>query len=200
MTQIARTRVILSGWEGAPGVNTFHWTGVGHTDIGDVQVDAFHDILHDAYDAITGSISGDVDWSIEPMVNIFEHSTGELVGWRTQSGAVITGGGTGTGLGISRAEQICMRWVTNDVVGNRRLQGRNFFGPISSAIVDSAGQIPDATATALEGYMSGLLDPYGPRLAVWHQPPSTDPTSGAFGDVVSAVCFKHPAVLRSRRD
>ena len=79
MTQFGRTKVILSGFDGAPGVNIFNWCAPAHGDITQEHVDEFHDILNTSYDALTAYFFAlGVRWTIDSGVSVHEVDSGEM--------------------------------------------------------------------------------------------------------------------------
>lgn len=198
MTQFGRTKVLLTGFSGEPGINIYNWCASAHADIAQGDVEDFHEILSTALYAFPpGSLATGVHWEIDPTCTIHEVDDGQLVGAFVDPHAVY--GGTGSGDGDeNRATQMGIRWRTADFRNGRQVQGRTFYGPLGGGNLDTAGRISSAVAAAVPGYFSGVIDSDGPRLIVWSRPSSTHPV-GQYADVESVGVSTTPFVLRGRR-
>ena len=198
MTQFARTKVVLGGFDGAPGVNVLNWCAPAHADIEQDDVDNFNETLYDSLTALSaGTFALGVTLTIDPVVSIHEVDTGELIGIYTDAGGPwsITGSGNGS---ESRATQAGLRWFTNDFRYGRRVQGRTFWGPSSSAGIGTDGKFTSAVQTAYGSAFSGIYDGLSSRLIIWSRPSPAHPVGG-YADVVSAQLSPEPFVLRGRR-
>lgn len=199
MASIARFQVRLTGFQGAPGINTFYALDVGQTEPDQAGIDDFSDQLESMYTDLGAYLPQSVTASIAPDVDIFNVATAALEARKTIS-TVWSEAGDDVSTKTSRATMAKFRYKTDAIVGNRFLQGGPFFGPISDAAIDTDGSILPAFASAIPGAHDGLLDVVGPlRLAVWAQP-GGNRTEGLHGYVQSVSVMPVPAVLRSRRD
>jgi len=199
MTQFARTIVELEGYDGAPGVNIFNWCGPAHADITQSYVNDFNETLSEAFDAVTAAGWADgVVVTINPNVGVHEVDTGDLVGGFIDEGGPYTWTGTGDGE-ESRATQLGFRWLTNDFRNGRRVQGRTFFGPAPSGVLDATGNVAAGIRSTLPPFFDGIIDGLGGRLIVWSRPTPGN-TDGAYADVVSCTIAPKPFILRGRRD
>ena len=199
MTQFGRTKVILSGFDGAPGVNLFNWCAPAHGDITQEHVDEFHDILNTSYDALTAYFFAlGVRWTIDSGVSVHEVDSGEMVGVFTDGGGPYTEVSIGTGK-ESRATQVGLQWLTSDFRYGRRVRGRTFLGPIASDCLDTDGNVTVEYRASIPGLFEGIFDEAAPRLIVWSRP-SPAHTTGAYADVVACTVAERPFMLRGRRD
>lgn len=198
MTQFARTKVVLAGFEGAPGVNIMNWCAPAHLDIDQGDVDNFHDILNTALVACSAAdvFADAMTWTIDPAVSVHEVDTGELVGAFTDGGGPYTGGGSGSG-NESRATQLGIRWYTADFRDGRRVQGRTFLGPLASDALESTGAIKSTFQSSIAAAMSGVIDVLGPRLIIWSRP-KPGPVAGQYADVTAVTVAPRPFTLRGR--
>lgn len=197
MTDMAVTKVELTGFVGAPGLNTFHWCAPAHGEITQTHVDDFHDQLATSYAAIAQLFASGVTWTILPDVDILEAETGTLIGALTYTGEeTMTGSGSGND-NVSRASQVGFRWITSDIIDGRRVLGRTFMGPASGDVFENNGSIIAAGQAAWPPFFSGIFDAGTARLVVWHRPKGASP--GQVSDVNSCVIAPQPFVLRSRR-
>jgi len=200
-----RVRVILDGWQGGPGINTFHFRS--SVALPSDSLDTVADMLSAAYYSLALYLVPGLTMRVDPIVDVFRDDTGELVRGESLDAPATVTMTSGAG-GISRATQIVARFGTNDVKHGRRLVGRTFIGPASGQALGGDGLVTSACRTAVQGAFDGLLDVVGDlRLVVWHRPrpepenPGDPPArAGDNGLVTSVTALPKPGVLRSRRD
>jgi hypothetical protein len=199
MTQFARTKVTLEGFDGAPGVNIFNWCAPVHADITQAFVDDFNETLATSFTALTAAaFASGVGWTVDPTVTVHEVDTGDLVGVFTAAGGPWVGTGSGGG-DESRATQAGLRWQTNDFRNGRRVQGRTYLGPIASDALAGSGQMSSAVRTDFPIAFEGIYDGLASRLIVWSRPTLAHPV-GAYADVVGCTVAPFPFTLRGRRN
>lgn len=201
MSIICRTRVELTGWSGAPGVNTWYWVtpvspGVPST----THVDDIHDEISAYYDGVTSILKPGVTWRIDPVVQYLNDTDGEVQGIVTQTGDVHTFESTATSGNESPAVQVLLRFNTSDYIGGRNVKGRLFIGPLSDSAVSEDGTLRTDVAETLDDLLVAPTSGLGARLIVWHRPSSSSSTNGQYCDVTSALHQEKLAILRSRRD
>lgn len=198
MTQFGRTKIILSGFEGAPGVNILNWCAPAHLDIDQGDVDEFHDILNTSLVACSAAdvFADAMRWTIDPVATVHEVDTGDLVGIFTDGGGPYTGTGSGSG-NESRATQLGVRWGTGDFRDGRRIQGRTFLGPVGSDAIENTGQIKATMRATIAAAFTGIIDPVSSRLIVWSRPQPGGPV-GQYADVVNVTVAPAPFTLRGR--
>lgn len=197
--QMGRCTVVLTGWEGAPGVNVIHWATMGHLDIdGEAWAD-FRVSLHQAYADSSGALVSGVHVTIPQDCHVLEVSTGDLVGVVHDDAVLNDVVGTGAG-SLSRATQILVQFHTGDVRNNRLVRGRLNLGPAPEGAFTSAGQVVPAFRTNLALAWNLIADPFAARVGIWSRPSSPGASDGQFSDVTSTTIWDKPAVLRSRRD
>jgi len=196
-----RVQYALTGWDGAPGVNTWHATrGTMTEDIGAVGLKIAQDILPIYTQAKAYCVNG---WNAVAtgVVQEFDEETGSLiaVGGYSTAGLEETSSVSTTAGNVNRATQLVMQCKTDQIRGNRILQGRQFIGPVNSIALTTSGTITTTVRSNMEAAYAAITSGLGPRLAIWGQP-STDNPVGKVGDVVAVQCLAKPGVLRLRRD
>jgi len=197
MTQFARTKLLLEGFDGAPGVNIFNWCGFAHGDITQAFVNDFHETLDASITALgAGLYAAGVTWTIDPVATVHEVDTGDLIGVFTDEGGPYTATGSGDGA-ESRATQMGIRWNTNDFRYGRRVAGRTFFGPVASDAIDTDGKIAAGVRTSVGPAFEGLYDGLASRLIVWSRPTTLHPV-GSYADVTGLTVAPVPFTLRGR--
>lgn len=114
---MGRIRVSWTGFPGAPGVNTFYATdplsAVGP--------------LHTFYDAIKTLLPANVTIQVPGDGDEINDANGALVGtWTTTAPAAVVGG---PGSSYSAPVGTVVDFLTNTVIGRRRVMGRSFIVP-----------------------------------------------------------------------
>lgn len=198
MASVARMQVVLDGFGGGKGVNTFHFLGLDNTLFDQTWVDNTAAIIRELYVANAAMFVAGTTMNIDPKASVFDDTSGALTAvYGAEWSGPVTSTNTSGNSKTSRATQACVRLITGGIVRNRILQGRHFLGPIGQGQVGSDGLIDTASATDIEQSYDGLLDFLGGYLAVWSQP--RDGRPGVAHKVVSVSCNRVPGTLRSRK-
>lgn len=199
MASIVRFRTRLTGFQGAPGINTFHALDVGQAAPDQAGIDEFATQLQSMYDDLKAYQVTSQTITMLPEVDVFDIADGTLQERMTLTTTwSITGSDSISN--TSKATHAKFRYRTDAIVNNRVLQGGIFFGPLSDAGMTATGDINTTFVNLVTSAHDGLLDVLGPlRLAVWAQP-AKDASDGQHGYVQSVSVMPVPAVLRSRRD
>jgi hypothetical protein len=200
-----RYRVILSGWQGGPGLNTF-FLRFGPGDVissGDVQQGAT-DIMA-VYTALKSFGLDGLSARVDGVVDVISDTDGILKRqWNITAPAPVNALSSGTRL--PRMTMVKCKYTTDKVIVNDKgsglLRGGIYYGPLAESGVNTGGQIDSNLITAVGSAFGGLLNelPLQPRLVVWHRPSGRGATDGDSGFVQSVTAKPVPAVLRSRRD
>lgn len=201
---VYRFKANLTGFIGAPGVNTWHMCQIG--EVGGAGVADLEDMATDiaaVYTALKANFVNTLRINIDPVVEGFDIATGNLesVHGITPPSEVA---GTATVGTLSRDTQICVRLQTDAIRGNRQVQGRHFLGPIGGAAFGSDGQISSSVRTLCSTAYGGVLDVVGDaRLVVWAQRNDElereDARAGRIGYVQAVIANATPGTLRSRK-
>lgn len=186
-TTLGRIRCVWSGFPGGPGVSTFYATDplsmVGP--------------LRTFFDGIKTLLPTDVTIQVPGAGDEIDDGTGDLIGsWSTTPPAAVVG----TSVAVYAAPNgMCVDWLTNTVRGKRRLQGRTFVVPVTTAFMQANGQ-PNSTALTTLGTagttLVGSASTAGWRI--WGRPTAT--AAGTSAVVTGSRVPTFWAVLRSRRD
>lgn len=211
MASIFRINAALSGFTGAPGVNSWYWVrSVGIGDLSPTQVGLAANAMRAFYNALLTQYPQDVKITVEPFATVLESTDGsvrDLVG-TSPAPAVVSGGGAGSQ--TSRATQMCLNLRTAVPVRRRLLRGRMFLGPLDNGAISDTGAIQAGSATGtISAYGANILNLVEVKHVVWSRPvfqKRTDPDDplvvkepGQVGQVESVDVKPLPAVLRSRR-
>lgn len=197
---LARLRVNLAGWDGAPGVNTWYFSaGTGGSWLL-ANLQEACDVVNDMYVGIHENLVPGMTVSPDPAVSYINIASGELVGVETLDNSGWGTTGAGSSGAESRATQATCAFLTDRFINGRRLQGRVFLGPLASGSLDGSGLITTGTQSGIPPLLDGIISGTGARLAVYQRPKPGVGGSGDYGDVTSIVVRPKPGILRSRRD
>ena len=185
-------RVVLQ-WSGpqvvGSAVTVLHYAG----DVGGPPSSA---AIGGAFGPFMGNFPTGLQLIIPGNGDVIEDTTGDLVdSWSTGADTTTTGGGVAT---AAAGVGACVTWNTGGIVNARRLRGRTFLVPLTSAAYDSTGTLSATAYSALQAFGTALMAT-GP-LAVWHRPTTAGGSDGTSYGVVSYRARDKVAYLSSRRD
>lgn len=205
MARLWMWRHQLTGWQGAPGVNTF-FTTVGEGLFDQAALDDTNNQFDAAYGEVMDYLAGGVQvWgSIEVLeIDVATGVIQEIHSPTTMWGHTAPG----TDDAMSRATMAKLQFHTDAIVDGRRVRGGPFLGPLGTNGLMTDGGVSTLLRNAAQDMFEGLTDVTGPfsiRLAVYQRPRTGHPTlpdrPGSFGHVQSVSMWERPAVMRSRRD
>jgi hypothetical protein len=200
MPTLARVRIALTGWDGAPGVITEHYSPGTLGTFNLVSIQDLVDEVHDRYLAQADVFLNTMYLTVDPAVELFDVATGEMTDVIVAEDAPGTVGGAGSGTSLSRATMMGIRLGTSDFRYGRRIQGRLFWGPIAGAVMHTDGHIGASQAASAAASFAASISGLGPRLCVYSRPQPLKSREGNWADVTSVTVSPVPFVLRSRRD
>jgi hypothetical protein len=192
-----RVRTTINGAQGLPGVMTFYFNGSTTTpsapDAVDVcaRVRAFCNSINTVWPStITTQVQGAVD--------LLDAATGSLVGSLAVTPPAAVAGTSPSPLPAATA--LLLRHETGVIVAGRRMAGRSFISPCSTAIM--AGGLPSSAILASASTAANVMRTGTTTSApvVWHRPGGS---GGGVGFATLTSNFSiglQFAVLRSRRD
>lgn len=127
--------------------------------------------------------------------DVIEDSTGQLVGTWTggQAGPTFGGAAAAAAAGVGS----CIAWRTGSVVNGRRLRGRTFLSPLSTAAYEADGTLTGSAITASQQVADGLMAMGG--LMIWHRPSAPGASDGMSDGVLARNVTDRVSSLRSRR-
>jgi hypothetical protein len=209
MTSIMRVRVVSTGWQGAPGLNTFYFqAGAAGETPAQTDANLCHTRVRAGFDAF--KLQCPVPWTatVSPTVDVLNTETGDLVNsFSTPPTASVIGTAP---LGfMPTATMILLRLNTSTFSDGSRIQGRAFLGPV--ALSDDADGTPTVSMNTAAIAMGEALQDAGiggvPIIGVWRRPrlaaagpPIVTARAGSFAAITSITSPDKFAVLRSRRD
>lgn len=190
MTEIARVRVALTGWDGGPGVNTFYC----------LDPNPFLEQLRTFFDAINQFIPNDVTMQVSGVGDLLEAESGDLTGaFSITAPAAVLGENAGF---FASPVGYVVHWLTPAIADGKHLRGRTFLVPIGGEGFNAGGGINTGWTATLQTAATVLCAAASDNFVVWHRPNAAldPPRVGSVGFATAAVIASKPAVLRSRRD
>lgn len=194
---IYRIRTVLSGWQGAAGLNTHYFSASATPTAAEASTVAGR--VRAAWLAAAPLFNGPTTAQVQPTVDVYDAITGFLSqSFSITAPAVVAGSATG----VQAPPQVALGivWDTATILGGRRLKGRTFIAPLSTSIVNQL--LPPASAnTQLNAYRDALIGatpPLANPAVVWHRPVN-GAGGGAFTILTGSPGTKWFSI-RSRRD
>jgi len=209
MATFLRYRPVLTGFVGAPGINTWH--GQGETLIPtSIEAQEWVDQVRAAYFAAKAYLAPGVSVVFGGEVTLHDEATGELTGVEgVTAPATVVSTSTAAEGQNPRASQSVVQLGTDVIRNGRRLKGRHFLGPASAFCFGSDGLLTTSARNGIVSAYGGVHDIAGVNLVVWGPPIYAkdafgNPTDtllapGKKGLVTSVSVSVTPGTLRSRK-
>lgn len=204
MAEVLRLTVDLNGWQGAPGMNTWHFLRSDSLNFDEEHVNSAVSMLQTCYTWWQPHLLNGMTCALRTEAQVFEPAEGTLTDFADiEFPWTVNGAGLDTAL--SRATMAVSKEMTLKVYDGRRLNGRHFIGPLNGNAITNAGQLNASVIQAVIDGLSGMTQlPLNTRLAVWHRPKKDEDGNlvrvGGAAFVNAVSCMSKPGVLRSRRD
>lgn len=151
--------------------------------------------LNALWGGLSGVLSDQYSWSIEPTARVLAPSTGTLLDVASEA-AVLAGSGAQAQEPVADASQVLTRWRTGLVVNGRFLQGRNYVPGLASGSL-SGGNITPAVVAALTDVCGDFLAASSGQFGVWHRPQGG--SGGTLAPATNGTVWGELAVQRRRR-
>ena len=198
MTTLFRLRTLLTGFPGAPGVATMYF----------LDVSTAVESVSRLWQSWAVAMPNDVTITPERTGDTIEDTTGALVGqW---VGGVVTPSQGSGGASYAAPVGAVAEWATATILDRKRLRGRTFIVPLSSANYLANGSVGPSTATGLQTSGTQFILEQSTSAVVWHRPfkgslaigtkPARPAHLGGHGLITACRVPTLAAVLRSRRD
>jgi len=185
MAQIRKIPVQWTGLTGLPGYSVFYSPSA--TDA-TASLVAF-------YTAIKGLVPTALQWQIPASGDTLDDATGILSGTWTGAGAGTVTGSGGT-VPYAGGVGAWVNWRTNAIVRGRRLRGRTFLCPLTTACFDSSGTIATTQLGTIQTAAT-VLAALG-ELVIWSRP-APGGVAGSSSLVTTSDVPDQATALRSRR-
>lgn len=199
MPEVLKVKTTWSGFVGSPGYTNLYFSefvGEGYdqsiADGAVAKTRAF-------WDGIKSTLPTTVTLTVDPVVEIVQSDTGNLVGFfNVAPPATVVGTASGNYAAVAGA---CISWGTNGVRNGRRVRGRTFIVPLAGMAYDVNGSLGSAYLGVLQTAANTLIGVSGTGdLAVWSRPSGPGASDGVSYTVESARINDKTAFLKSRRD
>lgn len=200
MTNLARVKVELSGWNGGPGVSQLTFSEGTATPWNENVIEGLVDEVNSTMLLLKTLWAPEVVVTTNPEVVIFDAATGDIQNVIVSPTPPAPFQSTASSGAASRATQITVGFKTGTWRNGRQIQGRMFLGPITGATIASDGTIALASRQAIENAFQAQVTGTGPRLCVWSRPSAAPGSDGAWADVTLVKPSARPGILSSRRD
>jgi hypothetical protein len=190
MSLIYRTRVMWTGFAGAPGYSNLYQDGP--PDVASVKT---------FFNSISTLIPNGLVLSFPSIGDIIEASTGQITGtWTGPAVTAITGAATAAP--FSPQSGAMVGWATSGPrINGRQPRGRTYLVPLLPTAFNNTGQLTTSVITSLTTAANTLVTTLGTHLRVWSRPiEGPVPRAGSHQAVTGAYVFSKVATLRSRRD
>jgi len=199
MVQLARIKVNWTQFIGAPGYTNLYWRDPGSADMSQAVVNSAVTAVDTWLNAFQSSIPNGVSYVIDPAVDVIEDTTGHLVNLFTATPAASR---LGTAVGnFAAGSGAVVNWKTQNLRNNRKIRGRTFMVPYSSAAMDAQGTLDNTKLTAVRTATGNMISAFGTSaLVVWCRPTTQGGSDGVAATVTGYTIPDMAAVLRSRRD
>lgn len=200
-------RTNWSGTTGGPGLTQVAFQGITdphswNATSAQLAVDA----MRKAWNAISTFLPDNVKLDVQPVVDVYTASDGELVG--SYSAAVVpaqvSGGSAGT---FSMASGVKVNLNTGQIRNGRRVRGSIFIVPAAGTAFTTDGLVLGTARTSMNTAFNTInadLAPSNMQAAVFSRPiPEGKPKGPRAGGLTAVSAFETSekgAILRGRRD
>jgi len=194
---MAHTELVVL-WQGSlaglPGYSKFRFMG----EISGGSLSSAGANLRTFLSAINATIPSAVSLTVQPAAT-WHDDDGTLTAELSIPTPPAAVSGTGSG-GVSAASGYLVRWFTGAINGGKKVEGRTYFVPVPTLILQSDGTILDSSrtsvATAANAFAVSTPSPAVNSRARPNNPAAGNQTVA----IISATVPDKQVVLRSRRD
>lgn len=200
MANMLKVTAKWAGFPGAPGYSNFYFGDFsGGNTLGQAEAQGAVNRVNGFFGAIADRLPPSVNVTVQPEIQLHDAATGELLNAFNVPVPTAIPGTSATPM-YSGPTGIVVTWRTQTVRNGRRVRGRTFLVPISSAAYESDGTLVAAYRDDVAVAAAALADASGtPDLGVWARPSAKGASDGLLAQVGVASVPDMVAVLRSRR-
>lgn len=192
---VYRVKLRWTGFTGAPGYTNLHFDApTDHTQAG----------AQSAYTAASGfateiasALPSAVSVTTEGGVEVIEQTTNQLI--TVYSATTVPAAKGIQTAGYASSTGAVITWETGEVKNGRRVRGRTFIVPLSSAYYETDGTLSAGVITDLQNAASALSGG-GFNFGILSRPSLPGAADGSFHTVSSGRIADKAAILTSRRD
>lgn len=200
MVDVYRVTATWQGFQGAPGYSKFSFLAL--TDA--TKLNAAGLAVRTFFNSFVTGLQTTWTITVQPTVQIFEMSNGELLREETMSTAptVVTGTAAGTTTYMG-GTGLYITWTTSGVFDGHRVRGRTYMVPLIFT-PQSDGTLAAATLTLANAAADALISSQSGLFCVWSRKfTETTPATqigGAMSSIIGRSIPDKAGILRSRRD
>lgn len=188
-----RTRVVWSGWQGAPGYTNL-FSRVADQQQHDYEAHAT--AVAAFFSALSNRLPPAVTLRIDPEVAVIEDTTGEIQSFHQLTSIPTIVGGSGSAGNFAAPAGAAVDWVTDGIREGRRVIGRTFLVPLRTNVFEDDGTLAAAAIADISAAASAYAD-NAPAPVVWSRPrPGRE---GSSHSVTGSRVRDQAVVLRTRR-
>ncbi len=205
MGELYRVRATLAGWTGGPGLYTAYFDASAGISPSDAATVAGR--VRGAWDVFKTSLATVQTLRVQPIIDVLDDESGELVGSVTVATPAIVTGTAATPLVGPSQVMAPLILDTGVIADGRKLRGRSNLGPVAASFTNN-DLPPTALATNVNAFGVALATATPPSatapLMVWRRP-KKDPSGIIVRAGLSRPCIGATAglkwfTLNSRRD
>jgi len=201
MANIYRVKLRWSGYQGGPGYSIFHFKEDGDINPSVASAELAVDRVDAWIQAIRTFVPQVVTLQTMADVETLLESDGTLTNVLATTPAAAVLGNASSAVGFAAAVGAVINWRTGGVRNGRRVRGKTFLVPFSSAAFEPNGTLAAGTITAINTAAAAMIaDTTAPDMGVYARPSGPGATDGIWHKATSYNCPDMGAVLRSRRD
>jgi hypothetical protein len=147
MPNVQRLKLTWTGWTGAPGRTTMHFSdAVAAQSVVDITMNFLVDVLSSNATAMDRIPLG-VQISADSVVDLVDAATGDITGQvGITPGPNITGTGGQNWVGVAGA---CVTWLSGAFINGHRIVGRNFLVPLAMVCYGTDGTLDNTFRSEL---------------------------------------------------
>jgi hypothetical protein len=186
MADLKKVIVQWDGLAGLPGISVFY---VGSATTG------FLAPIRTFFNAMATTMPSPLTWTFPAAGDMIDEATGTLTGgWTDTAAAQVTCSGSGS---YANGVGAFVRWGTGQIVNGRKVVGKTFLVPISSANYDAQGNIGSGGLGSMQGAATALVA--ASVLRIWHRPGSVSGGPGSSWPVNSGTVPDKVSWLQTRK-
>lgn len=201
MASIIRVKARWQGFQGAPGYSIFHMRDFAGSDPVVAEAEAAMARVRTFFTSIVSLIPAVASVQVESDVEVIEETNGDLLNVLSGTAVSAVSGGASGSAPFAAPVGGVVTWRTSVVRNSRRIRGRTFLVPLSSAAFETNGTLSSSALTDINTAATSLTNPAGsPDMGVWARPTAPGATDGLWAAATSFSIPDMGTVLRSRRD
>lgn len=201
MTQVLRIKARWAGFQGAPGFSVFHFRDFDQAGFTPEQATQAAANVRAFFDGIKLYIPNTITIQVESDAEVVDIDSGQMTDLLSADAQAVVTGTAAAGVPFAGPAGAVVTWRTNTIRNGRRMRGRTFLVPLSTAAYEANGTLLAACLTALNAAATALRQTaVGPDFVVYGRPPAGGVGAGTFGPVTAHSVPDMVAILSSRRD